>query len=75
MYSAPFKEMRFALDLAGLAEVQRLPGHEETTGELVDAVLDEAGKLAAEVLGPLNHPGDKEGSRLEGLGVGAERPA
>ena len=65
MYTAPLKEMRFALDLAGLAEVQRLPGLGEATPELVDAVLAEAGKLAAEVLAPLNHPGDKESSRLE----------
>ncbi|HKO07260.1 MAG TPA: acyl-CoA dehydrogenase [Alphaproteobacteria bacterium] len=65
MYSPPLKEMRFALDLAGLAEVAGLPGTGELTPDLVDAVLDEAGKLAAEVLAPLNQPGDKEGSRLE----------
>jgi len=65
MYSAPLQEMRFALDLAGLAEVARLPGVGEATPDLVDAVLAEAGKLAAEVLAPLNQPGDKEGSRLE----------
>ena len=65
MYSAPLQEMRFALDLAGLAEVARLPDVGEITPDLVDAVLAEAGKLAAEVLAPLNHSGDKEGSRLE----------
>jgi len=65
MYSPPLKEMRFALDLAGLAEVAGLPGTGELTPDLVDAVLEEAGKLAAEVLAPLNQPGDKEGSRLE----------
>jgi len=57
--------MRFALDLAGLADVAGLPGTGELTPDLVDAVLEEAGKLAAEVLAPLNQPGDKEGSRLE----------
>ena len=65
MYTAPLKEMRFALDLAGLDKVADLPGCEEATPDLVDAVLAEAGKLAAEVLAPLNHIGDKEGSRLE----------
>ncbi|HXQ65506.1 MAG TPA: acyl-CoA dehydrogenase [Alphaproteobacteria bacterium] len=65
MYSPPLKEMRFALDLAGLADVAGLPGTGELTPDLVDAVLEEAGKLAAEVLAPLNQPGDKEGSRLE----------
>jgi len=65
MYTAPTQEMRFALDLAGLAKVSKLPGYEEATPDLVDAVLDEAGKLASDVLEPLNHTGDKEGSRLE----------
>jgi alkylation response protein AidB-like acyl-CoA dehydrogenase len=65
MYSAPLTEMRFALDLAGLDKVAALPGCAEATPDLVDAVLGEAGKLAAEVLAPLNQPGDKEGSRLE----------
>jgi alkylation response protein AidB-like acyl-CoA dehydrogenase len=57
--------MRFALDLAGLEKVSALPGCEEATPDLVDAVLGEAGKLASEVLAPLNQIGDKEGSRLE----------
>jgi 3-(methylthio)propanoyl-CoA dehydrogenase len=65
MYTAPTQEMRFALDLAGLEKVSALPGCEEATPDLVDAVLDEAGKLASEVLAPLNQIGDKEGSRLE----------
>ena len=65
MYTPPFAEMRFALDLAGLEQVAALPGGAETTPDLVDAVLAEASKLAAEVLAPLNQPGDKEGARLE----------
>ncbi|MFI4985918.1 MAG: acyl-CoA dehydrogenase [Alphaproteobacteria bacterium] len=65
MYAAPLSEMRFALELAGLAEVARLPGAAEVAPDLVDAILSEAGTLAAEVLAPLNQPGDKEGSRLE----------
>ncbi|HEY6335050.1 MAG TPA: acyl-CoA dehydrogenase [Alphaproteobacteria bacterium] len=65
MYTAPTEEMRFALDLAGLEKVSALPGCEEATPDLVDAALGEAGKLASEVLAPLNHVGDKEGSRLE----------
>ena len=56
-YGAPLDEMRFALRrIAGLSEVAALPGYEEATDDLVDAVLEEAGKLAAEVLAPLNAP-------------------
>jgi alkylation response protein AidB-like acyl-CoA dehydrogenase len=65
-YQAPISEMRFALDaVAGLPEIARLPGYEEATPDLVSAILDEAGKLAGDVLAPLNHPGDREGSVFE----------
>ena len=65
MYTPPLAEMRFVLDLAGLDQIAALPGGAETTPDLVDAVLAEAGKLASEVLAPLNQVGDKEGARLE----------
>src|SRR5579883_658410 len=58
--------MRFALtEIAGLAEIAALPGCEQATPDLVDAVLEEAGKLAGGVLAPLNRVGDQHGSRLE----------
>src|SRR6201987_3512247 len=63
-YSAPLKDMRFVLEeLAGLAEMSRLPGFEEATPDVVLAILDEAAKFAANVLAPLNRVGDKEGAR------------
>src|SRR5260221_598565 len=37
----------------------------EVTPDLVQQVLGEAGRLAGEVLAPLNAGGDREGSRLE----------
>ena len=65
-YTAPINDMRFALDaIAQLPEIARLPGYEEATPDLVSAILEEAGKLAGEVLAPLNHPGDREGSVFE----------
>ncbi len=65
-YAAPLDDMTFLLhEIAGLAEIAQLPGYEEATPDLVDAVLSEAGKLSAEVLAPLNHPGDQEGSSFE----------
>ena len=62
-YVAPLKDMRFAMsELAGLAEVAKLPGCEEATADTVDAILEEAGKFANGVLDPLNQTGDREGS-------------
>ena len=62
-YAAPLKDMRFVLkELAGLAEVARLPGYAEATPDTVDAILEEASKFASEVLDPLNYSGDQEGS-------------
>ena len=65
-FRAPLDDIGFALaaqaDLAGLA---RLPGFEAADEELVAALLDEAGKLAGEVLAPTNRAGDAEGVALE----------
>ena len=64
-YVAPLKDMRFVLnELAGLAEVAKLPGYAEATPDTVDAILEEAARFASEVLDPLNQAGDREGSRL-----------
>ncbi|HYC04386.1 MAG TPA: acyl-CoA dehydrogenase [Azospirillaceae bacterium] len=65
-YNAPIQDMRFVLKkVAGLSEVASLPGFEAATEDLVDAVLEEAGKLASGVLAPLNRVGDQHGSKLE----------
>ncbi|HKC30261.1 MAG TPA: acyl-CoA dehydrogenase family protein, partial [Burkholderiales bacterium] len=64
-YVAPLKDMRFVLnELAGLAEVAKLPGFEEAAPDTVDAILEEASKFASEVLDPINFSGDQEGSKL-----------
>ncbi len=65
-YAAPIADMRFVLnEIVGLGEIAGLPGYEEATPDLVDAVLEEAGKLAAEQLAPLNYSGDREGAVYE----------
>jgi alkylation response protein AidB-like acyl-CoA dehydrogenase len=65
-YNAPLTDIRFLLnEVAGLPAISQLPGCEEATPDLVDAVLEEAGKFAAGVLAPLNAVGDREGCRLE----------
>ncbi|MFL9965861.1 acyl-CoA dehydrogenase C-terminal domain-containing protein [Paraburkholderia sediminicola] len=69
-YIAPLRDMRFAMtELADLGALSSLPGLEEATPELADAVLEEAARLAAEVLAPLNRTGDEQGARLTRDGV------
>ncbi|QJE72373.1 acyl-CoA dehydrogenase [Aerophototrophica crusticola] len=65
-YNAPIQDMRFTLNhVVGLPKVAELPGFDAVTPDLVDAVLEEAGKLARDVLAPLNWVGDQEGATLE----------
>ncbi|MGQ3300215.1 acyl-CoA dehydrogenase [Reyranella sp.] len=65
-YTAPLADMRFALrEVAGLSGVAVLPGYEHATDDTIDAVLEEAGKLAGNGLAPLNREGDKVGAKLE----------
>ncbi len=60
-YRAPLRDMQFVLnELAGIDELAKLPGYEESA-DVVDAILEEAGTFATEVLDPINHSGDKEG--------------
>jgi acyl-CoA dehydrogenase len=73
-YFAPTRDMQFVInELADLAAVADLPAYadQEVGAELVEAVLEEASKLAEEVLGPLNKTGDIQGARLESTGVAA----
>ncbi|WP_306027191.1 acyl-CoA dehydrogenase [Stappia sp. MMSF_3263] len=66
MYRAPVSEIAFTLKhVAGLADVLAHEGHAEVTDDLVDAILEEAGRFAAEEIAPLNAPGDRVGAKLE----------
>jgi alkylation response protein AidB-like acyl-CoA dehydrogenase len=65
-YKAPVAEQRFVLDtVADIAGLQRLPPFAEATPDLVDAILVEAGRLAADVVAPLNRIGDVVGAKLD----------
>lgn len=65
-YSAPLRDMRFVLEeIAPLATLAPLSRFAEVNAELVLAILDEAGKFAADVLSPLNAIGDREGCRWD----------
>ncbi len=62
-YVAPIKDVEFVLmEIADLEGVAALPGFEEATPDLVRAILDEAAKVASEVLAPLNQSGDRAGA-------------
>ena len=61
IYRPPLRDMQFVLrELAGVDEIAKLPGYEDTT-DVLDAILDEASTFATEVLDPINQSGDKEG--------------
>ncbi|PKO36249.1 MAG: acyl-CoA dehydrogenase [Betaproteobacteria bacterium HGW-Betaproteobacteria-6] len=63
-YQAPLKEMRFVMqELADLEQVVSLPGFEEASPDVVDAILEEAARFSGEVLSPLNRVGDREGAK------------
>ncbi len=65
-YKTPTRDFMFAIQhLADLEGVMALPGNEDISPELVQAVIEEAGKIAEEILDPLNKVGDLQGVRLE----------
>lgn len=64
-YQAPLADLRFALDeVVAFDQIAALPGYEDATEDLVSAILEEAGRFSSEVLAPLNHLGDQQGSHL-----------
>ena len=64
-YTAPVKDMQFVLH--ELLEVSKsdILGYDELEADFTSAVLEEAGKIASEVMHPLNAVGDQEGCTLE----------
>ncbi len=65
-YKAPLRDMRFVLhELHDSAALTHLKGLEDVSPELMDSILEEAAKLAEEVLLPTNAVGDEIGCVLE----------
>ncbi|MCP6692640.1 acyl-CoA dehydrogenase C-terminal domain-containing protein [Pseudomonas donghuensis] len=67
-YQAPLRDMQFILN--EVFEASKLWGqfpalHDFIDSETAEAILNEAGKLAAEVLAPLNRPGDEQGCQWQ----------
>lgn len=64
-YTAPLKDMQFLLHDVLAVSARDIPGYADLDAGFTGAVLEEAGKLAADVLAPLNAVGDREGCVLE----------
>jgi alkylation response protein AidB-like acyl-CoA dehydrogenase len=64
-YTAPVKDMQFVLHDLLQITTSDIPGYADLDAGFTAAVLEEAGKLASDVLAPLNAVGDREGCVLE----------
>lgn len=65
-YTAPLRDFQFVLhETLKIHDQADIEGYGEMTEDLTSAVLTEAGKIASEVLHPLNAVGDQEGCVLE----------
>lgn len=63
-YKAPISEVTFVLnEVLNINRLTEIPDFSEATPELREAVIEEAGKFAAEVFAPINRIGDLEHSK------------
>jgi len=66
IYNAPIKEMLFLInEWIGLENLNSLPGYEDVDIDLLEAILEEAGKFSSTELLTINRQGDEHGVRLE----------
>ena len=62
IYKAPSRDVRFVInEVLRVGQYSGLPGFEDIGADMVDTVVEESGKFAAEVLAPLNQRGDQQG--------------
>ena len=64
-YFAPVKDQQFILHDVLKLSTSNIPGYSDLDQEVTGAILEESGKLACEVMAPLNMIGDTEGCHLE----------
>ena len=66
-YAPPLRDMQFVLHevFKVTEEFKALPAHADCDADTINAVLEEAGKFAAEVIFPLNAGGDAQGCTLD----------
>ena len=70
-FKAPLRDINFVMNelLESEAFYQSLPGFEEASQDLMDAIVEEGAKFAESVLAPLNQSGDEEGCTWSEEGV------
>ncbi len=67
IYNPPLRDMQFVMHevLKVTDEFKAIPQHADTDVDTINAVLEEAGKFASQVIFPLNISGDTEGCKLD----------
>jgi len=69
-FNYPYKDAAFIIEeLIGFDRLCEEGGLQDVNAELVSAILEEASRLAGEVIAPLNVVGDREGATLDEVGV------
>ena len=64
-YKAPIRDIHFVLyDLLGAEDHYQRIGAEETSRDLVEAIITEGARFAESILAPLHRVGDKEGCKF-----------
>ena len=69
-YSYPYKDAEFIInEVIGFDRMCEEAGLEDVNSELLSAIIEEASRLASEVIAPLNEVGDEKGATLGENGV------
>jgi len=76
-YTPPLRDMQFVMHevLKVTDEFKTMPKHADADADTINAVLEEAGKFASEVIFPLNISGDAEGCKLDKTSHEVKTPA